>query len=549
MNGKILRVGLAIGGGTGPELAEIFERTLRELAAREKMRAEIIRSPREYRTYRPMAALTSAEAARATEEDAADYIRFVRELAADGIRVAFRTAFNAQSLYLVRDELLGVKVEPMRHSDGELLLIRDETQGFYSGRNDQPADPLRIRRETLFSRENTWRVLDFSIENAAARWGGREHIDRIIVACKFHLLENRFAQWVRDYERERSVRIHLYQPDTTNRQLMRGAFDGRTVLVGSNEWGDIMHAELIARFGLGHQEERCARNFFLHPDIAGFVEYQTVHGSADDIAGRGIVNPVATLRAAARVIEEFTGSPRIVDAMEEALGAVARENIATPDAGGSSTNEVVDAVLTAIMNPNRRTQEDLLIVVDMQGDFLAADGRCAQLGLIDSAKTSALATRVNWLLDAWRATGRPVAFTQTIANGIEVPPTLRERNKKSGRDGWLRPGSPGAQFCGVSPRAGEAVFAKSGYDPFLNPQFEIFLRRVQPARLVLAGAFTDVCIDALARTAFQKGFRVAVVEDATLPLRRGQAEALDFMRSFYDIETLALADFDTAPRG
>jgi len=355
MNGKILRVGLAIGGGTGPELAEIFERTLRELAAREKMRAEIIRSPREYRTYRPMAALTSAEAARATEEDAADYIRFVRELAADGIRVAFRTAFNAQSLYLVRDELLGVKVEPMQHSDGELLLIRDETQGFYSGRNDQPADPLRIRRETLFSRENTWRVLDFSIENAAARWGGREHIDRIIVACKFHLLENRFAQWVRDYERERSVRIHLYQPDTTNRQLMRGAFDGRTVLVGSNEWGDIMHAELIARFGLGHQEERCARNFFLHPDIAGFVEYQTVHGSADDIAGRGIVNPVATLRAAARVIEEFTGSPRIVDAMEEALGAVARENIATPDAGGSSTNEVVDAVLTAIMNPNGRT--------------------------------------------------------------------------------------------------------------------------------------------------------------------------------------------------
>src|SRR5438034_1361620 len=391
MNGKILRVGLAIGGGTGPELAEIFERVLRELAAREKMRAEIIRSPREYRTYGPMAALTSAEAARATEEDAADYIRFVRKLAADGIRVACRTAFNAQSFYLVRDELLGVKVEPMQHSDGELLLIRDETQGFYSGRNDQPADPLRIRRETLFSRENTWRVLDFSIENAAARWGGREHIDRIIVACKFHLLDNRFAQWVRDYERERSVRIQLYQPDTTNRQLMRGAFDGRTVLVGSNEWGDIMHAELIARFGLGHQEERCARNFFLHPDIAGFVEYQTVHGSADDVAGRGIVNPVATLRAAARVFGEFAGSPGIVDAMEEALGAVACENIATPDAGGSSTNEVGDAVLAAIMNPNRRTQEDLLIVVDMQGDFLTADGRFAQLGLIDSAKTSALA--------------------------------------------------------------------------------------------------------------------------------------------------------------
>jgi len=187
-------------------------------------------------------------------------------------------------------------------------------------------------------------------------------------------------------------------------------------------------------------------------------------------------------------------------------------------------------------------QRDLLILVDMQRDYLAADGRFAQLGLIDPMQTAALAERVSGLLSAWRALGRPVAFIQTIVDESTLPAVVLERNRKNGRAGLLQPGSHGIEFFGVSPEPAEAIFAKAIYDPFLNPRFEAFLAASAPERLVLAGSFTDVCIDALARTAYQKGYHSVVVEDATLPLRRHQKEALDFMRAFYGIETVTVAD-------
>jgi hypothetical protein len=186
--------------------------------------------------------------------------------------------------------------------------------------------------------------------------------------------------------------------------------------------------------------------------------------------------------------------------------------------------------------------EDLLVLVDMQRDFLAADGRFAGIGLIDPERTAALAERVSELLSAWRTARRPVAFIRTVVDEAALPSVVLERNQKNGRAGWLQPGSRGADFFGVLPEPSEAVFSKTIYDPFLNPQFEGFLAGTRPVRLVLAGSFTDVCIDALARTAYQKGYRVVVVEDATLPLRREQSESLDFMRTFYGIETVTVAD-------
>ena len=51
--------------------------------------------------------------------------------------------------------------------------------------------------------------------------------------------------------------------------------------------------------------------------------------------------------------------------------------------------------------------------------------------------------------------------------------------------------------------------------------------------LILGGVFSDVCVDAIARTAYQKGFFVSVATDATLPLERDADEACSFMQRFY----------------
>jgi hypothetical protein len=156
------------------------------------------------------------------------------------------------------------------------------------------------------------------------------------------------------------VPFEVWQPDTANRNLLRGGLTGRVLIVGANEWADVMHADLLARHGLGTQEERCSRSVFLHDDLAGLEELQTVHGSADDIAGRGSVNPVATLRAAALLVERVAHGAGSVARMEDALAAAAQEGHRTPDAGGTSTTRaVVDRVLArfaeSIEPPLRRS--------------------------------------------------------------------------------------------------------------------------------------------------------------------------------------------------
>jgi hypothetical protein len=144
----MLRVGLAVGLGTGPELADIFTRALRTIAGRHDAPVEFVTSERRYKTYvgQLAARAPAREVAHLAADDAEHYERFLTDLHRAGGRVAFRTAINAQPLYRVRERLLGVKLERFGTFHGELLLVRDGAQGFYGGVNDEPTPwPKRPR--------------------------------------------------------------------------------------------------------------------------------------------------------------------------------------------------------------------------------------------------------------------------------------------------------------------------------------------------------------------------------------------------------------------
>ena len=76
---------------------------------------------------------------------------------------------------------------------------------------------------------------------------------------------------------------------------------------------------------------------------------RSVHGSAPDIEGKGIANPLAAIRSAALMLR-FLGYPVGADKLDRAVDEVVREGrVLTPDLGGkSSTQEVLDAVLKRI---------------------------------------------------------------------------------------------------------------------------------------------------------------------------------------------------------
>ncbi|MFE7135773.1 isocitrate/isopropylmalate family dehydrogenase [Streptomyces sp. NPDC057638] len=344
-------IGLAVGRGTGPELAAVFERVVALLTASLPGAARIARSPGLYHSYVSLSQERDVHRIRTlTARDAARYEAYCRELAARGATAVFRTAVNAQSLYLLRCRMRAVKVDLLTSGADSLLLVRDQAQGFYTGENTHTDG--EVSRTLTFSREITTQVVEYALERARREWpDGR--VDRVMMAYKFHLLDGAFGSWVARLSDRLGIRVEVFQPDTVNRNLLAHGLPGRTVLIAGNEWADIMHVVLLDRYGAGRPENRCTENVFLDPALRQLVEYQTVHGSADDLAGLDRVNPVATLRAAALVAERHAGCPGAVAAMEAALAEADGRGVRTPDLGGRhSTSEVVDAVTAALAAPD-----------------------------------------------------------------------------------------------------------------------------------------------------------------------------------------------------
>ncbi len=347
---KNLRVAFAIGRGTGAELADFFKLAMNRLADHYSVPIELHCSPRTYHSYFSLIGEYNDQKAICEEtlNDVSHYETFCREEAAHGTQVIFRTAINAQSLYLVRQHLESVKIEHFNQGPNSLLLIRDQAQGFYTGANDHDVAGGKVSRTCEFSKEMFSRIVSFSVNRARQIWGD-QGIDSVFLVYKFHLFDGVFSAWAKNWSKEHGLKIEFVQPDTANRNLLAYGLRGRQLMIAGNEWADIMHVILLNMFGQGAQEARCTENIYLHPGLHGLSEFQTVHGSADDIAGKGIVNPSATLRAAAAILERYGGCQGLEKGMDHALEVLQRTYKGTRDQGGSmSTMEVVTRVLDAL---------------------------------------------------------------------------------------------------------------------------------------------------------------------------------------------------------
>ncbi|MGH7863390.1 MAG: isocitrate/isopropylmalate family dehydrogenase, partial [Candidatus Binataceae bacterium] len=479
-----LRVGLAVSEGTGPKLADVFQRVIERFARTYKVNVTIQRSPRLYHTYHSIIADNRfARVSRVTNDDADHYEAFCREVAAGAVPAVFRTAMNAQSLYIVRQRLQAVKVERLVGEGLDLLLIRDQAQGFYTGNNVHAESDAVISRTCDFSKQLTAKIVTFALTQARQIWrdGG---IDRIIMAYKFHLLDGLFSSWVREWSAEHGVELEIVQPDTINRNLITNGLHGRVLIIGANEWADIMHVILLRLLGLGPQENRYTRNVYLHPDVLGLMEYQTVHGSAGDLAGKRLVNPLATMRAAAAIMERHGGCEGAELAMDRAAQSLAERGIATPDLSGRhSTHAVVAALLDALQPPSTRDpnapvqprgvpsistngasfapmgRRTALVVMDFQNDFCSTEGH----GVEHRGDTSRLKTpteNVPKVIGFARNSGIEVLFVQFIGDEKFQKQNWKDRDAKLHKPPKCLDNSTGADFYKLSPLAGERVFKK-----------------------------------------------------------------------------------------
>ena len=156
---NVFTVGLAVGHGTGEELAQVFEKVFPEMAARYSLKIAIIRSARVYQTYFSMDPVnnTFQTIQAMTNDDVKHYEAWCEKMTRMGTKVVFRTAINAQSLYLIREHQQAVKVEHFDQGTDSMLLVRDQyRKGSIQAQINTilSASPFRERRSSLETRQN-----------------------------------------------------------------------------------------------------------------------------------------------------------------------------------------------------------------------------------------------------------------------------------------------------------------------------------------------------------------------------------------------------------
>ncbi|WP_406231476.1 tartrate dehydrogenase [Nocardia sp. NBC_01009] len=217
--------------------------------------------------------------------------------------------------------------------DLDILIVRENSEGEYSaiGGMHNPGRPDEfVLQESVFTRVGCERIIRYAFERATERDG------RLCSATKSNGLLHSMPYWDSVFER-----IAAEYPQVATRQLHVDALaaeivlhpDRLDVVVGSNLFGDIL-SDLAAAVtgGLG-----LAPSGNINPDRTAPSMFEAVHGSAPDIAGQGIANPVAQILAGAMLLDHLCEHAAAA-AVDRAVCDVLREGrIRTPDLGGTAT--------------------------------------------------------------------------------------------------------------------------------------------------------------------------------------------------------------------
>lgn len=225
------------------------------------------------------------------------------------------------------------------------VLVRENSEGEYSGQGGRShvGQPWEAATEVaIFTRVGIERIIRFAFETAQSR--PRRHLT---IVTKSNSMRNGMVLWD-----EVAETVAKDFPDVTWDKMLVDAMTVRMVakpqsldtIVGTNLHMDILSdlaAALAGSIGVAPSSN-------LDPTRKNPSLFEPVHGSAFDITGKGIANPVATFWSAAEMLSwlgENDAAAKLMHCVENVCAA----GILTPDLGGSSnTQGVVDAVCAEI---------------------------------------------------------------------------------------------------------------------------------------------------------------------------------------------------------
>jgi len=184
-----------------------------------------------------------------------------------------------------------------------------------------------------------------------------------------------------------------------------------------------------------------------------------------------------------------------------------------------------------------------LVVIDTQNDFCSPNGICAKNGN-DISKLKKIIVNLKTAVNRARQNEMEIIWVQYLGDDKYKKPNLIERDKKKKKKTKCLENTQGAEFYQVVPNKTERIIKKYAcFDPFLNPEFEAYLKERKITHLILAGIYADVCLDSTARTGFQKGYNISVLRDCTESIHYDKENVLEFMKKFYNANIIKSDNF------
>jgi tartrate dehydrogenase/decarboxylase/D-malate dehydrogenase len=260
-----------------------------------------------------------------------------------GLLIPIRREFD-QYVNLRPVRLLPGVVSPLRDGKPDFWVVRENTEGEYSqvgGRFGQGENEI-VMQVATFTRRGVDRIMRYAFE--LARRLGRPHVTSATksngITISMPYWDERFRVVAAEYP---DVRTDQYHIDILAARFVMSPerFD---VVVASNLFGDILSdlgPGTTGTLGL-------APSANIDPTRRSPSMFEPVHGSAPDIAGKGIANPIGQIWAAAMMLEhlgEGDAGAAIVRAIEEVLGDPSAPR--TPDIGGTARTSELGAAIAA----------------------------------------------------------------------------------------------------------------------------------------------------------------------------------------------------------
>jgi tartrate dehydrogenase/decarboxylase/D-malate dehydrogenase len=227
--------------------------------------------------------------------------------------------------------------------DIDFWIVRENTEGEYSsvgGRMFEGTDNELVIQESLFTRRGVDRILRYAFELARSR--PKQHLTSATksngIAITMPYWDERVKVVGSDYH---DVRVDQYHIDILTAHFVQHP-DWFDVVVGSNLFGDILSdlgPAVTGTIGI-------APSANLNPEREFPSLFEPVHGSAPDIAGRGIANPIGQIWSGAMMLDHL-GHADAAQAVVRAIETVLTDGPRTRDIGGTASTEDVGKAIAA----------------------------------------------------------------------------------------------------------------------------------------------------------------------------------------------------------